>query len=102
MKLLNETGAADHMKLLHLGAKRYRSQLVYNMLRILWAVQQTPPTIKLLLSTSDFVGALDLIASTKEALQTDLVGVHCVRFVWHKVTVKSTASVYLSDFVCRV
>lgn len=85
LKRSNRTVARDHLMLLHLSAKRYRCQLVYNKMKVLWAVQQTPPTIKLLLSTMDFVGALELIASTKDALQTELVGVHCVRYavcVW--------------------
>ena len=80
LKRSNRTVARDHLRLLHLSAKRYRCQLVYNKMKVLWAVQQTPPTIKLLLSTMDFVGALELIASTKDALQTELVGVHCVRY----------------------
>jgi vacuolar protein sorting-associated protein 54 len=85
LKRSDETVATDHIHLLHYSAKRYRCQLVYNKLKVLWAVQQTPPTIKLLLSTSDFIGALDLIASTKDALQTELVGIHCVRHLYSEL-----------------
>uniref|UniRef100_A0A8C9F097 Vacuolar protein sorting-associated protein 54 n=1 Tax=Pavo cristatus TaxID=9049 RepID=A0A8C9F097_PAVCR len=42
-------------------------------------VHQTQPTVQLLLSTSEFVGALDLIATTQEVLQQELQGIHkCV------------------------
>ena len=39
-------------------------------------------TIQLLLQTSDFVGALELIASTQQMLQQELQGVKSLRFVW--------------------
>lgn len=34
-------------------------------------VHQTQPTVQVLLSTSEFVGALDLIATTQEVLQQE-------------------------------
>lgn len=37
------------------------------------------PTIQTLLSTSDFCGALDLIAATQEILEQELAGIHCFR-----------------------
>ncbi|KAG7233789.1 hypothetical protein INR49_006583 [Caranx melampygus] len=43
------------------------------------AVHQTQPTVQLLLSTSEFVGALELIATTKEVLQQELQGIHSFR-----------------------
>lgn len=54
---------------------------VYQKLKLIATVQQTQPTIQLLLSTSDFVGALDLITVTQEVLQTELQGVHSLRCV---------------------
>ena len=44
-------------------------------------VHQTQSTIQLLLSTSDFVAALDLIATTQEVLQQELAGVRSLRQV---------------------
>lgn len=46
-------------------------------------VHQTQPTIQLLLATSDFVGALDLISTTQEVLQQELVGVQSFRCCCH-------------------
>lgn len=43
-------------------------------------VHQTQPTIQLLLSTSDFVGALDLISTTQEVLQQELAGIQSFRY----------------------
>lgn len=42
-------------------------------------VHQTQPTIQLLLSTNEFVGALDLISTTQEVLCQELAGVHSFR-----------------------
>lgn len=44
-------------------------------------VHQTQPTIQLLLSTSDFVGALDLISTTQEVVQQELMSIHCFRYL---------------------
>ena len=44
-------------------------------------VHQTQPTIQLLLSTSDFVGALDLISTTQEVLQQELAGIQSFRYL---------------------
>ena len=47
--------------------------------QLIATVQQTQPTIQLLLSTSDFVGAIDLITTTQDVLQHELRGVHSLR-----------------------
>lgn len=38
-------------------------------------VQQTQPTVQLLLASSDFIGALDLLATTHEIISLELQGV---------------------------
>lgn len=52
---------------------------LHGKLKLMAAVQQTQPTVQLLLSTCEFVGALELIATTKEVLQQELQGVHSFR-----------------------
>ncbi|XP_018411152.1 PREDICTED: vacuolar protein sorting-associated protein 54 isoform X2 [Nanorana parkeri] len=52
---------------------------LYNKLKLMATVHQTQPTVQLLLSTSDYVGALDLIATTQEVLQQELQGIHSFR-----------------------
>ncbi|XP_054634220.1 vacuolar protein sorting-associated protein 54 isoform X2 [Dunckerocampus dactyliophorus] len=64
-----------------LRAALTRNNLVklHNKLKLMAAVHQTQPTVQLLLSTSEFVGALELIATTKEVLQQELQGIHSFR-----------------------
>lgn len=52
---------------------------LHNKLKLMAAVHQSQPTVQLLLSTSEFVGALELIATTKEVLQLELQGIHSFR-----------------------
>ncbi|KAL2086982.1 hypothetical protein ACEWY4_018041 [Coilia grayii] len=60
---------------------RTRSNCVrlHSKLKLMAAVHQAQPTVQLLLSTSEFVGALELIATTKEVLQQELQGIHSFR-----------------------
>ncbi|XP_006638666.1 vacuolar protein sorting-associated protein 54 [Lepisosteus oculatus] len=52
---------------------------LYNKMKLMATVHQTQPTVQLLLSTSEFVGALELIATTQEVLQQELQGIHSFR-----------------------
>ncbi|XP_073409859.1 vacuolar protein sorting-associated protein 54 [Dendrobates tinctorius] len=52
---------------------------VFNKLKLMATVHQTQPTVQLLLSTSEYVGALELIATTQEVLQQELQGIHSFR-----------------------
>uniref|UniRef100_A0A8C4E494 Vacuolar protein sorting-associated protein 54 n=1 Tax=Dicentrarchus labrax TaxID=13489 RepID=A0A8C4E494_DICLA len=52
---------------------------LHNKMKLMAAVHQTQPTVQLLLSTSEFVGALELISTTKEVLQQELQGIHSFR-----------------------
>uniref|UniRef100_T1J950 Vacuolar protein sorting-associated protein 54 n=1 Tax=Strigamia maritima TaxID=126957 RepID=T1J950_STRMM len=64
-----------------IGLKRVRQNYatVYNKLKLIATVHQTQPTIQILLSASDFVGALDLISTTQEVLAQELAGIHGFR-----------------------
>uniref|UniRef100_A0A1B6DGB4 Vacuolar protein sorting-associated protein 54 n=1 Tax=Clastoptera arizonana TaxID=38151 RepID=A0A1B6DGB4_9HEMI len=52
---------------------------VYEKLKLMSTVLQTQPTIQLLLSTPDYVAALDLIYTTQELLSKELSGIHSFR-----------------------
>lgn len=67
------------LRALSAALTRHNCVQVHNKLKLMAAVQQTQPTVQLLLSTSEFVGALELIATTKEVLQQELQGVHSFR-----------------------
>jgi len=49
-------------------------------------IHQTQPTIQLLLQSADYIGALDLIATTQEVLRTELHGLHCLRHMGSQLT----------------
>uniref|UniRef100_A0A8C5KCU1 Vacuolar protein sorting-associated protein 54 n=1 Tax=Jaculus jaculus TaxID=51337 RepID=A0A8C5KCU1_JACJA len=67
------------LHILRLALTRNNCVKVYNKLKLMATVHQTQPTVQVLLSTSEFVGALDLIATTQEVLQQELQGTHSFR-----------------------
>ncbi|XP_062427417.1 vacuolar protein sorting-associated protein 54 [Rhea pennata] len=67
------------LRILRLSLTRNNCIKAYNKLKLMATVHQTQPTVQLLLSTSEFVGALDLIATTQEVLQQELQGIHSFR-----------------------
>lgn len=67
------------LQILLLKKRQRHLIMVYHKLKLMETVHQTQPTIQLLLATSDFVGALDLISTTQEVLQQELLGVQSFR-----------------------
>ncbi|XP_069810965.1 vacuolar protein sorting-associated protein 54 [Dendropsophus ebraccatus] len=67
------------LRILRQALTRNNCIKVYNKLKLMATVHQTQPTVQLLLSTSEYVGALDLIATTQEVLQQELQGIHSFR-----------------------
>ncbi|XP_078261821.1 vacuolar protein sorting-associated protein 54 isoform X2 [Rhinoraja longicauda] len=67
------------LQILRRAVTRNNCVKIYNKLKLMATVHQTQPTVQLLLSTSEFVGALDLIATTQEVLQQELQGIHSFR-----------------------
>ncbi|KOB71573.1 Vacuolar protein sorting, partial [Operophtera brumata] len=59
---------------------------VHELLKLIATVQQTQPMIQLLLSTSDYVAALDLISSTQKVLSTRLSGIQAFRHLSPQLT----------------
>uniref|UniRef100_H3CAL9 Vacuolar protein sorting-associated protein 54 n=1 Tax=Tetraodon nigroviridis TaxID=99883 RepID=H3CAL9_TETNG len=83
--LRSRTAAIDRvmcqgpLRALRTALTRRNCVKLHNKLKLMAAVHQTQPTVQLLLSTSEFVGALELIATTKEVLQQELQGIHSFR-----------------------
>ncbi|XP_054583835.1 vacuolar protein sorting-associated protein 54 isoform X4 [Eptesicus fuscus] len=67
------------LHILRLALSRNNCVKVYNKLKLMATVHQTQPTVQVLLSASEFVGALDLISTTQEVLQQELQGIHSFR-----------------------
>ncbi|KAL4639934.1 vacuolar protein sorting-associated protein 54 [Arapaima gigas] len=84
-ELRERTAAMDRvmcegpLRALRLGISRGNCVRLHSKLKLMAAVHQTQPTVQLLLSTSEFVGALELIATTQEVLQQELQGIHSFR-----------------------
>jgi len=68
------------LKNIQLSKARNNAKDVFNKINLMATVHQTQPTIQLLLSTLDFVGALDLISTSQEVVAQELSGVHSFRF----------------------
>ncbi|XP_071445238.1 vacuolar protein sorting-associated protein 54 isoform X2 [Hetaerina americana] len=69
----------DSLGIMRLERVRCNHLMVYKKLKLMATVHQTQPMIQLLLSTPDYVAALDLIAFTQEVLVQELAGIHSFR-----------------------
>ncbi|XP_060754294.1 titin-like [Neoarius graeffei] len=69
---LGRTMSRGPLQALRHTVTRRNCVTLHSKLKLMAAVQQTQPTVQLLLSTSEFVGALELINTTKEVLQQEL------------------------------
>ncbi|KAK3092497.1 hypothetical protein FSP39_003642 [Pinctada imbricata] len=69
---IDEQMTQGSLKILKLSQTRANYVSLHNKLKMMATVHQTQPTIQLLLSTNEFVGALDLISTTQEVLSQEL------------------------------
>lgn len=69
----------DSLKLLGLTKTRDNELKLLKKLKLISLVLQSQPTLQLLLSSSDYVAALELVSRTQEVLAKDLAGVTCLR-----------------------
>lgn len=76
---LDTTVSKGPLKLLALARCRSNHLNLLDKLRLMSTVLQTQPTLQLLLSSSDYVAALELISSTQDALVRELAGVTSLR-----------------------
>nr|XP_050867102.1 vacuolar protein sorting-associated protein 54 isoform X2 [Vespula vulgaris] len=76
----------DSLRVLQLERARTNRFLVHEKLKLMATVHQSQPMIQLLLSTPDYVAALDLISTTQEILLQELNGVHSFRHLSSQLT----------------
>ncbi|XP_075224349.1 VPS54 subunit of GARP complex scat isoform X2 [Lycorma delicatula] len=69
----------DPLLIMRSERTRRNHHVVLEKLKLMSSVLQTQPTIQLLLSTPDYVAALDLIYTTQDLLAQELAGVHSFR-----------------------
>ncbi|WAR19536.1 VPS54-like protein, partial [Mya arenaria] len=79
MNSMDNLMARGSLKIMRLTKSRCNYIQLHNKLKLMATVHQTQPTIQTLLSTNEFVGALDLISTTQEVLSQELAGVHSLR-----------------------
>ncbi|UYV78299.1 VPS54 [Cordylochernes scorpioides] len=75
IRAIDEAIVQSSLQVLALKRRRDNYAKVYSKLQLMATLHQTQPTVQLLLSTSDYVGALDLIKTSQEVLQRELPGV---------------------------
>ncbi|KAG7204995.1 hypothetical protein KM043_005380 [Ampulex compressa] len=76
----------DSLDILRLERARTNHLLVQEKLKLMATVHQSQPMIQLLLSTPDYVAALDLISTTQEILLQELNGIHSFRHLSSQLT----------------
>lgn len=75
---VDKTLATDSLRLIGLARSKANQVTLLDKLKLMATVLQTQPTLQLLLSSSDYVAALELISSTQEVLAKELAGVRCL------------------------
>ncbi|KAF6027023.1 VPS54 [Bugula neritina] len=75
MKELNVSLVNEPLKMLVTRRKKQRLQMVTRKLKLMATLHQTQPTVQQLLSSSDYVGALDIISTAQEVLAKELTGI---------------------------
>ncbi|EAT47388.1 AAEL001497-PA, partial [Aedes aegypti] len=86
LKLIDDTIIRESLQIISLERVRSNNNIVLERLKLMSTVHQTQPMIQLLLSTQDYVAALDLISTTQEILSQELVGIHCFRHLPSQLT----------------
>ncbi|XP_058819414.1 vacuolar protein sorting-associated protein 54 [Topomyia yanbarensis] len=79
LKEIDDTIVRESLQIISLERTLSNKTIVLERLKLMATVHQTQPMIQLLLSTQDYVAALDLIGTTQEILSQELRGLHCFR-----------------------
>lgn len=76
---VNKCLTRDALRILALARAKNNHVALVDKLKLMSTVLQTQPTLQLLLSSADYVGALELIAGTQDVLARELAGVTSLR-----------------------
>ncbi|XP_071079341.1 vacuolar protein sorting-associated protein 54-like [Haliotis cracherodii] len=98
---LDDRLAVGSLNIMHKTRARANYVSLHNKLKLMSTIHQTQPTIQLLLSTNEFVGALDLISTSQEILSQELAGVHSFRHLGSQLAEmeKLIDKMLLADFL---
>ncbi len=79
MKFLDQNVIIKSLRVIKLVQLRLKLMNLLEKLELMSSVYETQPTIQLHLSSSEFTGALDLIAMSQDILRQDLRGIRSMR-----------------------
>lgn len=85
LRNLDDTLVRRSLNIINCERVKTNKQMVLEKLRLMATVHQTQPMIQCLLSTQDYVAALDLISTTQEILAQELSTIHCFRHLPHEL-----------------
>lgn len=86
MKMVDEKLVINASNIVTLDRRRSHYCVIYDKMKLMATVHQTQPMIQLLLSTQDYVAALDLISTTQEIVAQELIGIHCFKHLPSQLT----------------
>lgn len=86
MKMVDEMLVINASNIVTLDRRRSHYCIIYDKMKLMATVHQTQPMIQLLLSTQDYVAALDLISTTQEIVAQELIGIHCFKHLPSQLT----------------
>jgi hypothetical protein len=79
IKYVDERVVLTSIRIIKLVHSKMRYKMLNEKLELMATVYATQPTIQLQLASSEFTGALDLIAMSQEILRQDLRGIRALR-----------------------
>ncbi|KAF7996326.1 hypothetical protein HCN44_001958 [Aphidius gifuensis] len=83
---IDDSLVINSLNVLRLERAKTNRLITYEKLKLMATVHQSQPMIQLLLSTPDYVAALDLISTTQEILHQELNGIHSFRHLSSQLT----------------
>lgn len=86
MKMVDDKLVMNASNIVTLNRRRSHYCIIYDKMKLMATVHQTQPMIQLLLSTQDYVAALDLISTTQEIVAQELIGIHCFKHLPSQLT----------------
>lgn len=78
---VDKTLTKDSLRLIGLARSKSNHVNLLDKLKLMSTVLQTQPNLQILLSSSDYVAALEMISGTQEVLAKELAGVICISYI---------------------
>jgi len=98
-----QSAVGTSLNVTRLQRQKENLRTVYQKMDLISTVRQAQPTVQLLLSNSDFIGALDLIHQTQTVLKTELSGIQSLKHMSLQLSelVAMIGKIMQEDFLAR-